>query len=50
METIRKCRINLVNPKVDEECEAEFVVVNKGCNPLVGSKAVQEMKLIEVHC
>ena len=49
METIGKCRVNLVNPKVDEECEAEFVVVNKDCTPLLGSKTGQEMKLIEVH-
>ena len=49
METIGKCRVNLVNPKVDEECEAEFVVVNKDCTPLLSSKTVQEMKLIEVH-
>ena len=49
METIGKCRVTLINPKVDEECEAEFVVVNKDCTPLLGSKTVQEMKLIEVH-
>ena len=48
METIGKCRINLVNPKIDEECKAEFVVVNKDCTPLLDSKKVQEMKLIEV--
>ena len=49
METIGKCLVNLVNPQVDEECEAEFVVVNKDCTTLLGSKTVQEMKLIEVH-
>ena len=49
METSGKCRVNPVNPKVDEECEAEFVVVNKDCTPLLGSKTVQEIKLIEVH-
>ena len=26
METIGTFRVNLVNPKVDEECKAEFVV------------------------
>ena len=36
-ETIEKCRVNdLVNPKVDEECKAEFLVVNKYCTPLLG--------------
>ena len=49
METIGKRRINLVNPKVDEECEAQFVVVNKDSTPLLGSKTVQEMKLIELR-
>ena len=50
METIGKCCVNLVNPKLDEECGAEFVVVNKDCTRLLGSRTVQEMKLIEVHC
>ena len=49
METIGKCRVNLVNPKVDEECETEFVVVNNDCTPLLGSKTVQKMKLIKVR-
>ena len=31
METIGKCRVNLVNPKVDEECEAEFVGGVRSC-------------------
>ena len=49
MGTIGKCRVDVVNPKMDEECKAEFVIVNKDCTPLLGSKTVQEMKLIEVH-
>jgi len=35
--------------KVEKECEALFVVVNKDCTPLLGSKTVQEMKLIELN-
>lgn len=42
METIGKCCVNLVSPKVDEECEAEIAVVNKDCTPLLGSKTVQK--------
>lgn len=35
--------------KVEKEREAPFVVVNKDCTPLLGSKTVQEMKLIELN-
>lgn len=40
MEIIGKCCVNLVNFKVDEECEIEFVVVNNDCMLLLGFKMV----------
>ena len=35
MKAIGKCRVNLLNPKVNKEYKAEFVVVNKHCTPLL---------------
>jgi len=49
MQTIGKCRVPLLNPKLKEEHEADFVVINEACTPLLGSKTVQQMKLVEVH-
>ena len=49
MEAIGKCRVNLLNPKVNKEYKAEFVVVNEHCTTLLGSKTVQQMNLVEVH-
>ena len=49
MQTIGKCRVPLLNPKLNEEHEADFVVINEACTPLLGSKTVQQMKLVEVH-
>ena len=48
MEAIGKCRVNLLNPKVNKEYKAEFVVVNT-CTLLLGSKTVQQMNLVEVR-
>ena len=39
----------LLNPKLNKEQEADFVVINEACTPLLGSKTVQQMKLVEVH-
>ena len=49
MQTIGKCRVPLINPKIKEEHEADFVVIKEACTPLLGSKTVQQMKLVEVH-
>ena len=49
MQTIGKCRVPLLNPKLNEEHEADFVVINEACTPLLGSKTVQQIKLVEVH-
>ena len=49
MQTIGKCRVPLLNPKLNEEHEADFVVINETCTPLLGSKTVRQMKLVEEH-
>jgi hypothetical protein len=43
-----KCLVNMVNPKNGTVYETEFVVVEEECNPLLGSKTVQQMDLVEV--
>ena len=49
MQTIVKCRVPLLNPKLNEEHKADLVVINEACTPLLGPKTVQQMKLVEVH-
>ena len=49
MQTIGKCRVPLLNPKLNEEHKADLVVINEACTPLLGPKTVQQMKLVEVH-
>lgn len=45
-----KCKLKLVNPKNGKKYRAEFVIVdNDIAIPLLGSKAVQQMGLIEVR-
>ena len=49
MQTKGKCRVPLLNPKLNEEHEADFVVINEVCTSLLGSKTVQQMKLLNGH-
>ena len=48
MKSLGKCFMNLVNPKNGEEYKTEFVVVEDNCTPLLCSKSVQQMNLVEV--
>ena len=43
------CKIHFKNPKNNKKYRGEFVVVKGNCIPLLGSRASQQMKLIEVH-
>ena len=49
MESTGKCRVQLVNPKNNEQYEIEFTAVEEECTLLLGSKAVQQMNLIEIR-
>ena len=42
----RGCFLNCIP---SSQCEADFVVINEACTPLLGSKTVQQTKLVEVH-
>ena len=43
------CKIHFKNPKNNKKYRGDFVVVKGNCIPLLGSRASQQMKLIEVH-
>ena len=43
------CKIHFRNPKNNKKYRGDFVVVKGNCIPLLGSRASQQMKLIEVH-
>lgn len=49
MKTIGACEITLTNPKNGESYDENFVVVNSGSHPILGSSTSQRMKLIAVQ-
>nr|XP_054769525.1 uncharacterized protein LOC129277362 [Lytechinus pictus] len=44
-----RCTLKVVNPKVNEEYDVDFIVVAADVTPILGSSTVQEMGLLEVH-
>ena len=49
MKTIGSCDLFLTNPRNGESYEENFVVVNRGLHPILGSSTSQRMNLISVQ-